>query len=665
MKNNYHFGGNFDIKSAMHDDYIVGLHTHGIESDEPDKATMQSLDILSTYEKMAKKLNTKVVFSLTDHNNTVGAKLIYEEIKQDPEKYKNVVFIPGVELSTDIGKAITYQSELFDTESYVFKQMHLLAYAKSNKKEEFFEKMDFISKIAHKSITLNNQTFSLGKRVLCARNKLCKTFKRTIPLKIYSHSLQINNYVDFYKSFVKDTLSYLSKYDNMPSDKLELSIKQTISQFLRPYIKLDSGELAEEKLYSDSDLFSKSFEKAYNKVCVKYSVKIPETAYANTLMQGNIEDFKQSFIEDTANYLLETVKKGGNEKKLYAKITRMIDRYFTPTPRQDIAKSFNEDGLGRIDIKDVYDLLKDCAVFCYAHPELLKFKKQAQLPAKLFEGIDISHLPASTKVLINEKLKKDPKFMFSSADILKEDGTAIKGDLLGLVRFQILNKALLKQGIKIDGYECTNFMLKNGLLHANQSPNSDLMLEYFTKVIVDELHLYPSYGTDTHYKKTENLNNAAKYELQNSFKVVESPLIKYIMNGAEKPLTNEQNSFSFHPYYGMIDDETIKSNSLNENLLKSNKNQNTNSSKKSNKNKRKYDKKYQNKKPLEMPTSTNKQTNNKQKTKNEEVEDVLSNYAISGHSLNTILDNYDEEYGHYQKKSNKNKNQDKDLSNEM
>ncbi len=92
------------LEPLTHDDYDsskifrANFHIHSKLSD----GQLEPLEILRQANEYAQKLpaNEKFSFSLTDHDSIKGVKEIYSEICKNPEKYKKLNFVPGIELST-------------------------------------------------------------------------------------------------------------------------------------------------------------------------------------------------------------------------------------------------------------------------------------------------------------------------------------------------------------------------------------------------------------------------------------------------------------------------------------------------------------------------------------------------------------------------------------
>ena len=85
-----------NIKNCI---FMADLHSHSIFSDGVGKVE----DILSKVAEYADKLHEKngrkFLFALTDHNEVRGVERALQIIAENPRKFKNVQFIPGMEIS--------------------------------------------------------------------------------------------------------------------------------------------------------------------------------------------------------------------------------------------------------------------------------------------------------------------------------------------------------------------------------------------------------------------------------------------------------------------------------------------------------------------------------------------------------------------------------------
>ena len=96
------------FKNAVDGKFRISLHSHSVFSD--GRLTPQEfIDMAAKYaDKVAKKLpkdDTRPPFivALTDHDNFEGCQEIVKIIAQNPEKYKNLKFVSGAEMSVKDG----------------------------------------------------------------------------------------------------------------------------------------------------------------------------------------------------------------------------------------------------------------------------------------------------------------------------------------------------------------------------------------------------------------------------------------------------------------------------------------------------------------------------------------------------------------------------------
>ena len=80
---------------------FIDLHNHTDLSygKEMGKMNITPLQLLEEMREYADTFNKVVTFSVTDHNDILPNRIIMKEIRNNPEKYKNIRYIPGVEYS--------------------------------------------------------------------------------------------------------------------------------------------------------------------------------------------------------------------------------------------------------------------------------------------------------------------------------------------------------------------------------------------------------------------------------------------------------------------------------------------------------------------------------------------------------------------------------------
>lgn len=80
-------------------EFIADLHSHSIFSDGMGKVEDILSKVAEYADKLHRKSGKKFIFALTDHNEIRGIVKALEIIAQEPNKFKNVKFVPGMEIS--------------------------------------------------------------------------------------------------------------------------------------------------------------------------------------------------------------------------------------------------------------------------------------------------------------------------------------------------------------------------------------------------------------------------------------------------------------------------------------------------------------------------------------------------------------------------------------
>ena len=110
---------------------FIDLHNHTDLSygSEMGKMNITPLQFLEEMREYSEKYNKIVTFSITDHNDVIANRIIMREIEKNPEKYKNIRYIPGVEYSVcadSIG--VCYDKNGKQQPIIKNNRVHLLAY---------------------------------------------------------------------------------------------------------------------------------------------------------------------------------------------------------------------------------------------------------------------------------------------------------------------------------------------------------------------------------------------------------------------------------------------------------------------------------------------------------------------------------------------------------
>ncbi|MGN1221750.1 MAG: PHP domain-containing protein [Christensenellales bacterium] len=241
----------------------IDLHQHSKYSYEAPEATLSVKDLLEYYRQLAETkfervkndneeifVDKKVAFSITDHDSSEGAYYAWKRINEEPEKYKNIEFIPGIEINVDCGRVLTYPDKANNDEKYVFKSMHLLAHAKPGREKEFFKRTRAISLLNKMVMKENNPIYdpkivakskkekqtkyiSIGGQILSARNLIAETCKIKIPYDCYLPCVKEGaSYSEIRDIFIDETYKYICSHSNYFYGYSEIGAKAKISEII-------------------------------------------------------------------------------------------------------------------------------------------------------------------------------------------------------------------------------------------------------------------------------------------------------------------------------------------------------------------------------------------------------------------------------------------------
>lgn len=79
--------------------FCADLHSHTNFSDGQGEISSILTDVADYADKLYSKTNKKFIFALTDHDGVKGVKEALKIIAEEPQKFRNVKFVPGAELS--------------------------------------------------------------------------------------------------------------------------------------------------------------------------------------------------------------------------------------------------------------------------------------------------------------------------------------------------------------------------------------------------------------------------------------------------------------------------------------------------------------------------------------------------------------------------------------
>ena len=89
----------FNPENIQNGVFRADLHSHSTYSDGEGLIKNLLDDVTDYADELYKKTKQKFIFALTDHDTAEGLKEVFEIISSNPKRYKNLQFVPGIELS--------------------------------------------------------------------------------------------------------------------------------------------------------------------------------------------------------------------------------------------------------------------------------------------------------------------------------------------------------------------------------------------------------------------------------------------------------------------------------------------------------------------------------------------------------------------------------------
>ena len=337
----YHKTKGFHIMEKMK---VIDLHKHGFETSEFYKANLTPHQFLLQHLAMANIYNFDFYAPCGSHNSTTWGKQVWEEYQRLQANYKeNLHIYPFAEYNVNIGPVVTYKDKTLGDDKYIFKKMHVLAFAKKGKESEFFKKTRVYSAWSDMYINKNSKSLvydgnfpknedsqkdyiEIGTYMKAARNIVCDNYNLTdeqrIPFDIYENTITRGlTYEEIRDRFIDDTFDYLVEKGKIKNTNIARQVL--------------------EKVVSN---------------------------YTNKIGNKKITIFKKFDESDLRN----------------ARCSINPNGFF---PGQ-LDHSFS-----RLDMRDFSLLFGDTAYLCVAHPNTIELRKYTDLPVSIFEGVDISTLP--------------------------------------------------------------------------------------------------------------------------------------------------------------------------------------------------------------------------------------------------------------------------------
>lgn len=109
---------------------FIDLHNHTNSSfgEEMNRTGITPVGLLQEAAEYANKHNAPVTFAVSDHNNTHGNVEVIEEMQRNPEKYKNINFIPGCEYTVSTASVGYVYDDKGNRKPVLDGKVHMLAY---------------------------------------------------------------------------------------------------------------------------------------------------------------------------------------------------------------------------------------------------------------------------------------------------------------------------------------------------------------------------------------------------------------------------------------------------------------------------------------------------------------------------------------------------------
>lgn len=263
--------------------FQLDLHSHSNHSDGYAKVE----DILNQAceygNKIYNKTGNKFIFALTDHDSVEGVEQALKIIRKDPEKFKNIRFVPGVELSFNI----------LDKDNKI-KSGELLIHC-INPNDERIRSLTSKTK-NNRKIMIDKIIEELG--VCFSINELKKYFlKDNYETFAYNLHLRVHNYAQ-----IKNRVINMAKEQNCEPNKL-------FEKLMQKYIFDTNGKRKIQKpniTYQGFDKYlkenkiktiTKAFDEEIENKCQKYSPKVVDGKIVES-SENNFEKIIETLKDD-------------------------------------------------------------------------------------------------------------------------------------------------------------------------------------------------------------------------------------------------------------------------------------------------------------------------------------------------------------------------------
>ncbi len=207
---------------------FIDLHIHTEYSNE-DGCDLKVKKLLDTLQATAEHKNGEICFSITDHESILGAIEADKILRDNPEKYNRLTFIPGIELNASL-KSVA----LNESGQSIFSKCHMLGYGYDLKDKNLFAYSKLSNKVFKK---FNGKNVNSGKQLLYAKKIVEKEFGVNIPFKTYLKC----GYASSHRQMRNDFVYLTNKYLKVSKDKISDLIENAYNEKLIYKPEADGG----------------------------------------------------------------------------------------------------------------------------------------------------------------------------------------------------------------------------------------------------------------------------------------------------------------------------------------------------------------------------------------------------------------------------------------
>lgn len=308
--------------------FIADLHSHTNYSDGTI-SIKEFLDQAANYGNKLNKINgKKFIVALTDHDGVNGTKEALKIIAQEPEKYKNIKFIPGAEVGFVMPSA--EESERYKRYKSLVAMPEILVYGInpfSKKTEKFFN--DIYKKRKEQIKIAIQEAKNLHPDINYSIEEYTQFFNPQNKFCFLNQHWKIWNYLH-----TKTQVANLAKEQGENSEKLYSEIAGLLRRDITPY-SLNQHLITSKKIKTPQDLDSSISEMLTKKIFptkvddinvntnfeIKYQDIVKFTKEENSFMAFAHPGFTmQSFLEsDIMNKLQFYIKNSKGRLKFIEK----------------------------------------------------------------------------------------------------------------------------------------------------------------------------------------------------------------------------------------------------------------------------------------------------------------------------------------------------------